>query len=57
LLVDQEFGVTDEVDEENVPYLKPDVLFGFGGHSGSESKLREFHYLLHLRVSRAKAEV
>jgi len=40
----------------NVPYLKPNVLFGFGGHSGSESKLRELHYLLHLLVSRAKAE-
>jgi hypothetical protein len=35
LLIDQEFGVTDDVDEEDVTYLKPNVLFRFGGHSGS----------------------
>ena len=48
LLIDQELGVTDDVDEEDVPYLKPNVLFRFSGHSGTDLQLREFHYLLPL---------
>jgi hypothetical protein len=37
--------------------LQPDLFFRFGGHSGTEPKLREFHYLLHLPVSRPTAEI
>ena len=41
LLIDQELGVTDDVDEENVPDLQLDLLFNFSGHSGSDLALRE----------------
>src|SRR5215467_10761436 len=34
-----------------------DLFFNLGGHSGTEAKLREFHYLLHLVVSRPKAQI
>ena len=50
---DQEFRVTDDVDEENVP----DLFLGFGGHSGSDSKLREVQYLFPFCVSRRKGEI
>jgi hypothetical protein len=53
LLIDQELGVTDDVDEEDVGDLQPDLFFDFGGHSGSDLKLREPNYLLVLWVSRA----
>jgi hypothetical protein len=43
LLIDQELGVTDDVDEENVPDLQFDLFFNFSGHSGSDLALRELH--------------
>ena len=54
-IIDQEFGVTNNVDEKDMGDLQPDLFLRFGGHSGTEPKLREFHYLLHLLMSRAKA--
>ena len=56
LFVNGKLRVTDAVDEKDMGDLQPDLFFRFGRHSGTESKLREFHYLLHLLVSRAKAE-
>ena len=32
LLSDEQFGVTDDVDEEDMPDLEPDLFFTFGGH-------------------------
>ena len=35
LFFDQELGVTDDVDEEDVPDLQPDLFFNFGVHFGT----------------------
>jgi hypothetical protein len=43
LLVDEQFGVADNVDEENVPDLQFDLFFNFSGHSGRDLALRELH--------------
>jgi len=36
LLVDQQFRVTDDIDEEDVPNLEPNLFLNFGGHSGTD---------------------
>ena len=43
LLIDQELGVTDDVDEEDMADLQFDLFFNFSGHSGSDLALRELH--------------
>jgi hypothetical protein len=32
LLLDQQLGITDNVEEEDVPNLEPKIAFGFSGH-------------------------
>jgi hypothetical protein len=36
LLINEQFGVTDDVDEKDVPDLEPDLFLSFGGHSGTD---------------------
>ena len=43
LLINQELGVTDDVDEEDMTDLQFDLFFNFSGHSGSDLALRELH--------------